>query len=52
MASLRPAGSHETILLVEDDEDVLIVAAESLRELGYQVATAVNAAQALDDSKR
>jgi CheY-like chemotaxis protein len=48
MASLRPASSHETILLVEDDEDVLMVAAESLRELGYQVATAVTAAQALD----
>ena len=47
-ASLRPASSHETILLVEDDEDVLMVAAESLRELGYQVATAVTAAQALD----
>jgi CheY-like chemotaxis protein len=33
---------------VEDDEDVLMVAAESLRGLGYQVETAVNAAQALD----
>ena len=47
-ASLRPASGHETILVVEDNEDVLMVAAESLRELGYQVATAVNAAQALD----
>jgi len=47
-ASLRPASGHETILVVEDDEDVLIVAAENLRALGYQVVTAVNAAQALD----
>jgi signal transduction histidine kinase len=47
-ASLRPASGHETILVVEDDEDVLAVAAESLRELGYQVVTALNAAQALE----
>ena len=47
-ASLGPASSHETILVVEDDEDVLLVAAESLRELGYQVETAVNATQALE----
>src|SRR6516225_5261780 len=45
--SLGPAGSHETILVVEDDEDVLMVAAENLRELGYHVETAVNAVQAL-----
>jgi len=45
--SLGPAGSHETILVVEDDEDVLTVAAENLRELGYHVETAVNAVQAL-----
>ena len=42
------ASGHETILVVEDDEDVLMVAAESLRELGYQIVTAANAAQALD----
>ena len=47
-ASLRSANGHETILVVEDDEDVLVVAAESLRELGYQVVTAGNAAQALE----
>jgi signal transduction histidine kinase len=45
---LGPASSHETILVVEDDEDVLLVAAENLRELGYHVETAVNAAQALE----
>jgi CheY-like chemotaxis protein len=47
-ASLRPASGHETILAVEDDADVLVVASESLRELGYQVVTAGNAAQALE----
>jgi len=44
----QPASGHETILVVEDDEDVLDVTAESLGELGYQVVTAVNAAQALE----
>jgi signal transduction histidine kinase len=48
MASLRPVSGHETILVVEDDEDVLAVSAESLRELGYQVVTAGNAAEALE----
>ena len=38
----------ETIPVVEDDEQVLAVAADSLRKLGYQVVTALNAAQALD----
>jgi len=47
-ASLRPASGHETILVVEDDEDVLVVASESLGELGYQVVTAGNAAHALE----
>ena len=46
-ASLRQANGHEMILLVEDDEEVLAVAAESLRELGYQVVTAGNAEQGL-----
>ncbi len=46
-ASLPPAAGRETILVVEDEEEVLAVTAESLRELGYHVRTAVNAAQAL-----
>jgi CheY-like chemotaxis protein len=45
---LGPTSSNQTILVVEDDEDVLLVAAENLRELGYRVETAVNAAQALE----
>lgn len=46
--SVRQAGGRGTILLVEDDAEVLAVTAESLRELGYQVVTAVNATQALE----
>ncbi len=47
-ASSQPASGHETILVVEDDRDVLDVTAESLRQLGYQVVTAVDAARALE----
>ena len=47
-ASLQLAGGRGTILVVEDDEDVLAVTAESLRELGYHVVTAANAARALE----
>ena len=46
-ASLGATGGRGTILVVEDDQDVLTVTAESLRELGYQVVTAVDAAGAL-----
>jgi signal transduction histidine kinase/CheY-like chemotaxis protein len=46
--SLPPPRGHETVLVVEDDEDVLAVTAESLAELGYRVVTAVDAAQALE----
>jgi len=47
-ASLGATGGRGTILVVEDDQDVLTVTAESLRELGYQVVTAVDAAGALE----
>lgn len=47
-ASLQRSSRGGTILVVEDDHEVLAVTAESLRELGYQVVTAVNAAQALE----
>ena len=46
--SLQGASGRGTILVVEDDEEVLAVTAESLRELGYQVVTAVGGAQALE----
>ena len=34
--------------MVEDDEEVLSVTAESLRDLGYHVVTATNAVRALE----
>ncbi|MBX9932669.1 MAG: PAS domain-containing protein [Methylobacterium sp.] len=48
---LRRAGEGETILLVEDDEQVLGMAVESLEELRYKVIVARNAAEALDHLK-
>ncbi|MDB5513111.1 MAG: sensor hybrid histidine kinase [Enterovirga sp.] len=45
---LRRAGDGETVLLVEDDEQVLGMAIESLEELRYRVIVARNAAEALD----
>ena len=45
---LRRAGEGETVLLVEDDEQVLGMAVESLEELRYRVIIARNAAEALD----
>ena len=45
---LRPAASGETVLLVEDDEQVLDMAIESLEELHYKVVVAHNAREALD----
>jgi signal transduction histidine kinase/CheY-like chemotaxis protein len=48
IVSLPMAGGHETILVVEDDEDVLAVTAECLQEFGYHVVTAGDAAHALE----
>ncbi|AWN41308.1 ATP-binding protein [Methylobacterium durans] len=45
---LRRAGEGETVLLVEDDEQVLRMAVESLEELRYRVIVARNAAEALE----
>jgi CheY-like chemotaxis protein len=45
---LRRAGEGETVLLVEDDEQVLGMAVESLEELRYRVVVARNAAEALE----
>jgi signal transduction histidine kinase len=45
---LRRAGVGETVLLVEDDEQVLGMAVESLEELRYRVVVARNAAEALE----
>jgi PAS domain S-box-containing protein len=45
---LRRAATGETVLLVEDDEEVLKMAAESLEELRYRVVLARDAREALD----
>jgi signal transduction histidine kinase len=44
---LRRAADGEVILAVEDDPAVLEVAVESLRDLGYQTLTAIDAQSAL-----
>jgi signal transduction histidine kinase len=44
---IRAARGHETILVVEDDPDVLKVAASGLLDLGYEVKTATNAQEAM-----
>ncbi len=46
------ARSGETILVVEDDEDVRNYTASSLRELGYMVFEAADAGSALDIVER
>ena len=43
----EPRGSAQTILVVEDSEDVLALAREHLEALGYAVLTAGNADEAL-----
>jgi CheY-like chemotaxis protein len=45
---LRRAATGETVLLVEDDEQVRNMAVESLEELQYKVIVARDARQALD----
>jgi CheY-like chemotaxis protein len=47
MAPLRPASGHETILAVDDDEEVLAMVSENLDALGYHVLTAADAGRAL-----
>jgi PAS domain S-box-containing protein len=46
--SARLIGGSETILLVEDNPDVRLIAGSMLEELGYTVRTADSAARALD----
>jgi CheY-like chemotaxis protein len=46
-AAARPDGQGELVLLVEDEESVRTLTAESLRELGYDVVEASSAAAAL-----
>jgi PAS domain S-box-containing protein len=48
-AELRaPTGGNETVLVVEDEPEVLRIAVAFLASLGYRTLTATNAAEALD----
>lgn len=47
-SSIPEAAARETILVVEDDEDVRCYSVESLRELGYHVLEAADGPAALD----
>lgn len=44
---LAQSAGHETILIVEDDDDMRALTATQLLRLGYSVHTAANAAEAL-----
>jgi signal transduction histidine kinase len=48
LAPLRAAKGHETVLVVEDDPDVLNVAVSGLVALGYDVKMATDAREALE----
>ena len=52
LVPIRAANGDETILVVEDDADVLSVAVSGLQDLGYDVKTATNASDALDVLRR
>ncbi|MBL4712542.1 MAG: PAS domain-containing protein [Gammaproteobacteria bacterium] len=43
----KPVGGQETILAVDDEEDLLVLVQESLQMLGYKVIVAKNGEQAL-----
>ena len=47
LAPIRAASGHETVLVVEDDPDVLDIAVSGLLDLGYNVKTARDAPEAL-----
>lgn len=44
--NLQPVEGHETILLVEDEEDVRLLIRDELRKLGYRIVEARNGVEA------
>jgi signal transduction histidine kinase len=48
LAPIRAASAQETVLVVEDDPDVLNIAVSGLMDLGYDVKSAMNARKALN----
>jgi PAS domain S-box-containing protein len=51
-AEVNPVAGSETILLVEDEEQVRIIAQEVLETMGYSVLSAANGEQALEIAKQ
>jgi CheY-like chemotaxis protein len=51
-SSVPPRGGSETLLLVEDEEQVRVVAREILRDHGYRVLVAASPSEALSLSAR
>jgi signal transduction histidine kinase/ActR/RegA family two-component response regulator len=51
-ASARPMGGSETVLVVEDEDEVRSLASEFLRSAGYNVLTAKDGLEALEISER
>jgi PAS domain S-box-containing protein len=50
--SVEPIPRAGTVLITEDDPDVLAIAVETLRALGYEVYSAANASEALTILRR
>jgi len=51
-ASVRSKGGSETVLVVEDEDEVRSLASEFLRSAGYSVLTAKDGVEALEISER
>jgi CheY-like chemotaxis protein len=51
-ATAYPSAVVETVLLVEDEPDLLAAAAELFRSIGYEVVTASNGADAVEILKQ
>jgi CheY-like chemotaxis protein len=51
-SAVAPTGNAETILVVEDSDDVLMLTREHLETLGYTVVTARNGNEALEVLER